>query len=136
MNTKASKWKLVLGLLLVLVLGILAGAIGTGFYLKYKVTPLEKGSRGKEAFIMERLSKELKLTPNQKSKIGPIVEQMIEKRREYHHRIRPEIKTIMDQGFTQIEQELNEDQKKKLEALRQKFRRHRAERGGKRRFRK
>jgi len=136
MNTKASKWKLVLGLLLVLVFGILAGAIGTGFYLKYKVAPLEEDSRGREAFIMERLSKELKLTPNQKSKIGPIVEQMIEKRREYHHRIRPEIKTIMDQGFTQIEQELNEDQKKKLEALRQKFRRHRAGRGGKKRLRK
>ena len=136
MSAKVNKWKLISGLLLVLVLGILVGSIGTGLYLKYQVAPLEKGSKAREAFIFERLSEELNLTPNQKSKIGPIVEQMIEKRREHYQRIRPEVKTIMDQGFSQIKQELNEDQKKKLEALRKKFRRHRTERGDRRRLRK
>ena len=136
MSAKLSKWKLVLGLLLVLVLGILAGAIGTGFYLKYRIAPVEKGNRARGAFIMERLSKELELTPDQKNKILPIVEHMIEKRREFYDKMRPEVKTIMDQGFSQIEQELNEDQKQKLEAMREKFRRRRAERGRKSRFRK
>jgi len=135
MSSKGNRWKLISGLLAVLVLGILVGSITTGFYLKYRSAPLEKDSKAKEAYIIEKLSKELNLTPNQKNKIGPIVQQMIEKRRETYQRMRPEVKTIMDQGFSQIEQELNEDQKKKLEALREKFERHRTKRRA-RRFRK
>ena len=132
MSARVNKWKLIAGLLLVLFLGILAGAIGTGLYVKYRLAPFQKGSKAKESFILERLSKELNLTPNQKTKIRPIVEQMIEKRREYYQEIRPEIKAIMDQGFAQIEEELNEDQKKKLEGLREKFEKRRAERRAKR----
>ena len=84
---------------------------------------------------MKRLSQELNLTSDQKTKIDPIVEQMIEKRREYYLKNRPEIKRIMDQGFAQIREELNEDQKKKLDGLREKFHRRRGERDPKR-FRK
>jgi predicted RNA-binding protein with RPS1 domain len=68
------------------------------------------------------------LTSDQKKKIDPIVVQMNEKRREYYLKNRPEIKTIMDQGFAQIREELNEDQKKKLDVLREKFHRRRGER--------
>ena len=123
------------GLLAVLVLGILVGSTATGFYLRYWSAPLEKDYKAKGAYVIEKLSKELNLTPNQQNKIEPIVQQMIEKRRETYQRIRPEVKTIMDQGFSQIEQELNEDQKKKLEVLREKFERHRAKRRANR-FRK
>ena len=132
MSEKVNKWKLIAGLLLVLFLGIVAGAIGTGLYVKYRLDPFQKGSKSREAFIIEKLSKELDLTPNQKSKIGPIVNQMIEMRRELYQKNRPEVKAIMDQGFTQIKEELNEDQKKKLEALRQKFKKRRAERRARR----
>jgi hypothetical protein len=38
----------------------------------------------------------------------------------------------MDQGFAQIREELNEDQKKKLDGLREKFHRRRGERDLKR----
>ena len=132
MSAPVNKCKLISGLLLVLVLGILVGSIGTGFYLKYRFAPFGRGSRAKETFIIEKLSKELNLTPSQKTKIAPIVEQMIENRREYYLQIRPEVKRIMDQGFSQIEQELNEDQKKKLDALREKYERRRAERRARR----
>ena len=132
MSAKVIRWKLILGLLLVFVLGILAGSVGTGLYLKHRLAPLIKEPRARKTFIMKRLSKELNLTPDQKTKIDPIVEQMIEKRREYYLKNRPEIKTIMDQGFAQIREELNEDQKKKLDGLREKFHRRRGERDPKR----
>jgi len=134
MSAKVIRWKLIAGLLLVFVLGILAGSLGTGFYLKHRLAPLIKEPRARKTFIMKRLSKELNLTPDQKTKIDPIVEQMIEKRREYYLKNRPEIKTIMDQGFAQIREELNEDQKKKLDGLREKFHRRRGE-GDPKRFR-
>ena len=132
MSEKVNKWKLIAGLLLVLFLGIVTGAIGTGVYVKYRLAPFQKGSKTKEAFILERLSKELNLTSNQKTKIGPIVKQMIEKRRAHYKKNRPEVKAIMDQGFSQIKEELNEDQKKKLEAMREKFEKRRAERRARR----
>ena len=132
MTAKVIRWKLISGLLLVFVLGVLVGSVGTGFYLKHRLAPIIKEPRARKAFIMKRLSKKLNLTPNQKTKIEPIVEQMIEKRREYYRKTRPEIKRIMDQGFTQIKEELNEDQKKKLDELREKFQKHRRERKAKR----
>jgi len=132
MSTKVIRWKLISGLLLVFVLGILAGSLGTGFYLKHRLAPLIKEPRARKTFIMKRLAKELNLTSDQKTKIDPLVEQMIEKRREYYLKNRPEIKTIMDQGFAQIREELNEDQKKKLDGLREKFHRRREERAPKR----
>ena len=128
MSAKVIRWKLISGLLLVFVLGILVGSLGTGFYLKHRLAPFIKEPRARKTFIMKRLSKELNLTSDQKAKIDPIVEQMIEKRREYYLKNRPEIKTIMDQGFAQIREELNEDQKKKLDGLREKFHRRRGER--------
>jgi len=128
MSAKVIRWKLISGLLLVFVLGILAGSLGTGLYLKHRLAPLIKDPRARKTFIMKKLSNELNLTSDQKRKIEPIVEQMLEKRREYYLKNRPEIKTIFDQGFTQIREELNEDQKKKLDGLREKFHRRRGER--------
>jgi len=132
MSAKVIRWKLISGLLLVFVLGILAGSVGTGFYLKHRLVPLIKEPRARKAFIMKRLSNKLNLTPDQQSKIEPIVNQMIEKRREYYRKTRPEIKTIMDKGFDQIKEQLNENQKKKLDELRDKFKKHRGERSAKR----
>lgn len=132
MSAKVIRWKLISGLLLVFVLGILTGSLGTGLYLKHRLAPLIKEPRTRKTFIMKRLSKELHLTSDQKTKIEPIVDQMIEKRREYYLKNRPEIKKIMAQGFAQIREELNEEQRKKLDALREKFKKRRGERGGKR----
>lgn len=132
MTAKVIRWKLISGLLLVFVLGTLVGSVGTEFYLRHRLAPIIKEPRARKAFIMKMLSQKLNLTPDQKTKIKPIVEQMIEKRREYYRKTRPEIKTIMDQGIAQIKEELNEDQKKKLDELREKFQKHRREKEAKR----
>jgi len=132
MSAKVIRWKLISGLSLVFALGILTGSLGTGLYLKHRLAPLIKEPRTRKTFIMKRLSKELHLTSDQKTKIEPIVDQMIEKRREYYLKNRPEIKKIMAQGFAQIREELNEEQRKKLDALREKFNKRRGEGGGKR----
>jgi hypothetical protein len=119
------RWKLVSGLLLVFVLGILAGAFGTRIYLKDRFTHLRKDPKARQAFIMGKLSKELELTPDQKTKIEKIVEQVGAKRREFFLKNRPEKKKIMDEGFLQIKKELNNDQQKKLDVLREEFEKRR-----------
>ena len=119
------RWKLVSGLLLVFVLGILAGAFGTRIYLKDRFAHLRKDPKARQAFIMGKLSKELELTPDQKIKVEKIVEQVGAKRRELFLKNRPEIKKIMDEGFAQIKKELNNDQQKKLDVLREEFEKRR-----------
>ncbi len=119
------RWKLVSGLLLVFVLGILAGSFGTRVYLKDRFAHLRKDPKARQAFIMRKLSKELELTQDQKTKIEKIVEQVGAKRRQFFLKNRPEIKRIMDEGFSQIKKELNNDQQKKLDALRKEFEKRR-----------
>jgi len=119
------RWKLISGLLLVFVLGVLAGAFGTRVYLKDRFERLRKDPKARQAFIMRKLSKELSLTPEQKIKIGKIVEQVGDRRREYYRKNRPEIKKIMDEGFAQIKKELTNDQQKKLDELRAEFEKRR-----------
>lgn len=119
------RWKLVSGLLLVFVLGILAGSFGTRVYLKDRFEHLRKDPKARQAFIMRKLSKELELTQDQKTKIEKIVEQVGAKRRQFFLKNRPEIKRIMDEGFLQIKKELNNDQQKKLDALRKEFEKRR-----------
>lgn len=119
------RWKLVSGLLLVFVLGILAGSFGTRVYLKDRFEHLRKDPKARQDFIMRKLSKELELTQDQKTKIEKIVEQVGAKRREFFLKNRPEIKRIMDEGFLQIKKELNNDQQKKLDALRKEFEKRR-----------
>ena len=119
------RWKLASGLLLVFVLGILAGAFGTRIYLKDRFAHLRKDPKARQAFIMGKLSKELELTPDQKIKVEKIVEQTGAKRREFFLKNRPEIKKIMDEGFLQIKKELNNDQQKKLDVLREEFKKRR-----------
>ena len=119
------RWKLVSGLLLVFVLGILAGAFGTRIYLKDRFAHLRKDPKARQAFIMGKLSKELELTPDQKIKVEKIVEQTGAKRREFFLKNRPEIKRIMDEGFLQIKKELNNDQQKKLDVMREEFKKRR-----------
>ena len=119
------RWKLVSGLLLVFVLGILAGAFGTRIYLKDRFAHLRKDPKARQAFIMRKLSKELELTQDQKTKIEKIVAQVGAKRREFFLKNRPEIKKIMDEGFLQIKKELNNDQQKKLDVLRAEFEKRR-----------
>jgi hypothetical protein len=132
MSAKVMKWKLIAGLLLVFVLGILVGSVGTAFYLKHRFTPLTKEPKARKTFIMKRLSEKLDLTPDQQAKIEPIINQMIEKRREYYRKSRPEIEKIMEKGFAAIKLKLTENQKKKLDELRENFKKRRQDRKAKR----
>ena len=119
------RWKLISGLLLVFVLGVLAGSFGTRIYLKDRFEHLRKDPKARQDFIMRKLSKELELTQDQKTKIEKIVEQVGVKRREFFLKKRPEIKRIRDEGFAQIKKELNNDQQKKLDVLREEFEKRR-----------
>lgn len=116
-----TRWKLIIGIALVFILGALAGSIGTGYYLKNRYPPRITDPKAKKTFILEKFSKELNLTQDQKIKVENILEQIEKKRQEYLLKNRAEIETLMDQ----MRKELNSDQQKKFDALREKFEKRR-----------
>ena len=121
-----TRWKLITGLALVFILGALAGSIGTGFYFTHRYPPRITDPEARKAFILEKFSKELNLTQDQKIKIGEIIQQMEEKRHEFFVKHRLEI----EQSMVQIRGELNADQQKRFDALREGFEKRKKEREG------
>jgi hypothetical protein len=117
-------WKLVAGVVLVLVVGILIGSIGTWLLLKPPHPPWPRDPKARAAEALERLSKDLDLTHDQKVVVKKILERMSERLREHFVRQRPQMEKIVDESFSEIKKELTEDQKKKLDEVRERFRRH------------
>ena len=110
-------WKLVLGVALIFIFGALAGSLSTGYYIK-KFHSRPASSRYDKVSILEKVSKELNLTADQKVQIGKILDRLEEKRREHISGITSEIRLAV----TQIMKELQPDQQRKFDHMREEFR--------------
>ena len=118
------RFKLVTGIVVLFILGVLVGSLATKFYLERQY-PRLRDPKARKTFFIERLSKELALTQDQKVKVGEIVEQIEAKRREYSLQRQAEIDRLIDQ----MKRDLNDDQQRRLDAMRENFRkRQRAKR--------
>jgi hypothetical protein len=118
-----NRLKLTLGVILVLLVGALAGALGTKIYYQQRIerfAPVKPPHRRK-IFMMKRLSDRLDLTKEQQPEIEKIVEDFQSRisavRREYL----PKIEEITDQSLRSMEEKLRPEQKKKLTKLRKRL---------------
>jgi hypothetical protein len=117
-------WRLVTGVALVLIVGILIGSTGTRLYLGHRYhVPMDRKARA--AFLMKDLSKELGLTQEQKAAIGQILDEMAERLHQRYLQARPEVEGIVDESFSRIRTELNDDQKQKFDVLKEKYKKRR-----------
>jgi Spy/CpxP family protein refolding chaperone len=121
------KWKLVAGVALVFVLGVVAGSLGTEFYHKYLFARHKEDPSARKAFILERFSQDLDLTEDQKNEFKSIIDQLEDKREELFQHGHSEFVKMMDQGFLQMKKVLNPDQKKRLDELIEELERHKKE---------
>ena len=119
------RWKLIVGITLVFALGLVAGSLGTGLYFKHWVYPYKvKGDpKTRKTFVVEKLTRKLGLTENQKSRFEEIFDGLEKKRRV----LRSEFRKIRTEGISQMKRELNPDQQKKLDQLHQAFERRKKE---------
>ncbi len=117
-------WRLITGVALVLLLGMLIGSAGTRLYLGHTHRGLHW--RDRTARVFERLSRELDLSPEQKGSVRGILQDAEQKLRAHYLRQRPEAERIVDESFVQIRQLLNDEQKKKLDNLRERHRKRNA----------
>lgn len=116
--------KLWLGLILVFILGALAGSLGTALYYKDRTERLTRyGHSARSHLLLKRLSDELNLTDVQKKEIGIIVDQFHTKLSHIKRSVRPDIKKLRDESFLAIKACLTDDQKKKFDELRKRLER-------------
>lgn len=121
-------WKLILGVALVFIIGVFIGSVGTRIYFKHRYPPQLLEPKAKAAFIVNKLSKKLNLTQEQKNATEKIVEQMTENLHQHFLKSRSEVKAIVDESFSQVKAGLSDDQKKELDVMRDKFDKRRKER--------
>jgi uncharacterized membrane protein len=115
-----SKLKLVVGVILIFIVGALAGSVGTGIYLRQRMEKFTVGWHRRPpetAFLMKRLSKKLDLTDAQRVEIEKIVEEYQEKIFAVRRTFLPEIREITDQSLALIREKLNNEQQQKLDKL-------------------
>ena len=117
-------WRLITGVALVLVLGILIGGAGSQLYLRHKYHfSLDRKER--TARLLKTFSKELDLSQDQKVAVEKILQQMAERLHTHLLQRRPEAERIVDESFSEIRQQLSDEQKKQFDSLRERHRRHR-----------
>jgi len=117
--------KLVIGIILLLLLGAVAGSVGTGIYIRHRIEHIAPGKPPKAHFLLRKLSRELDLTEAQQVEIGKILEESHTEISDLRRKFLPEIKEITDQSFALIKEKLNEEQKQKLDKLHGKLKRWR-----------
>jgi hypothetical protein len=117
-------WKLVSGVALLLLVGILFGSVGTWLLTRPPHPPGPGGFRDRTTEAAERLSKDLDLTAAQKVAVTKILERMSQKLHEHFLKVRPEADRIVDDSFNEIRKELDDAQKKKFDSVKEKFRKH------------
>ena len=111
------RWKMILGVALIFILGALVGSTITGYHFK-KYYPGSAGFRYEKASLLDKISRELNLTPDQKIQIGEILDRLDEKRQKHIEEITSEVRLAV----SQIKKELQPDQQVKFDRLREEFR--------------
>jgi uncharacterized protein YpuA (DUF1002 family) len=117
-------WRLITGVVLVLVLGILIGGAGTHLYLRHKYHfSLDRKDRA--AHLLKTFSRELDLSQDQKIAVEKILQRMVERLHSHMLQRQPEAERIVDESFSEIRQQLTDEQKKQFDSLQARHRRHR-----------
>lgn len=113
-----TRGKLWAGLIVLFLAGTLTGIGGTILYHQYAQEDQgERGPAARQERIMNRLTQELSLTPDQQAGIKPIVNRAHVEILQLRFQHQPEVEQILAQGLVEIKATLSADQQAKLDEL-------------------
>jgi Spy/CpxP family protein refolding chaperone len=120
---EALKWKLIAGFILVFVAGAITGVALGGLYARHLFFEFHHhpgmiGHRMKEKFRTE-----LNLTPEQVAKISPVIDKTAAELQQVRRDTRGRVHEIMTQAHQQIAASLTDEQRQKLQQMRERHRR-------------
>ena len=124
----ALKWKLVAGFVLVFVAGGIAGAALGGLYARHLFFDVHHPRRVGDR-MKERLRAELSLTPEQVAKVSPIIDKAGQQLQDVRRSTRNRVREIMAETHREIAVNLSDEQRQKLEQMKERHHRWRNRRG-------
>lgn len=110
-------WKMLLGLMAIFGAGVGTGGVGT-FVVIYKMVTSPVSTQRWTNSRLSELESKLKLTPEQKTKIKPIVERTANRFREIGHEAFDKIFTTALQAHAEVAKELTPEQQVEFKKLR------------------
>jgi Spy/CpxP family protein refolding chaperone len=122
--SQALKWKLIAGFILVFVAGGISGAFLGGLYARHLFFGFHRpeliGGRMKE-----RLRTELNLTPEQVTKISPIIDKTAAQLRDIRRETGRRVHETIAESHRQMAANLTDEQRQKLQQIEERHRRWR-----------
>ncbi len=112
------KWRTVVGVALVFVLGALSGGLGSGWFLKSRHPLFKKDPEQRVALIMQRLADRLDLTEAQKPAVETVVRRMDDALQRYNEQRRAEVRRIIEAHDEALKPLLSAPQQQALEDFR------------------
>jgi hypothetical protein len=112
-----NKVKVVGGVLLIFILGVLAGSVGTGVFMKHRITRLMHGGAPMPVRVMTRMTQRLDLSAEQRGEIDRILEESRGKWIEFKSRVLPEFHESFEEDLGKIKAVLTEEQKDRLDRM-------------------
>jgi hypothetical protein len=112
------KWKAIVSIIIVFLLGALAGALVTHKIYQHRVEGIMKGEpKTMREFVVRRLERELHLDANQQEQLRAIVEETHAEMRRVRRQFRPQIEEILARSQEKIRVLLRPDQFEKYEKI-------------------
>lgn len=112
------KWKVITGIVIIFLLGALAGSAATGIFFKRNVEQvLRGGSKAASELVAKRLSKALKLDAAQRSQLDQIVDEARKEMIDVRRQIRPQIRDILNRAQDKVNVMLTPDQREKFQKI-------------------
>ena len=121
---RALQWKLIAGFLLVFIAGGITGAFVGGCYARHHFFELHHPER-MAGRMKERLRADLKLTPEQLSKISPIIDKTTAQLRDIRRDTGRRVHEIIADAHQQMAAQLTDEQRQKLTQMEERHRRWR-----------
>ncbi len=119
---KMNKFKIMAGILLVFLLGGIAGSLGTSIYMGKRFRTIMQGP---PAFLIPKfigkLERELNLSPQQQEQIRRTSAELREELNEFMEKNRPMAEEILDRHISSIKSVLEPGQQEKMEKIREKM---------------
>jgi len=105
------------GILLIFILGCLAGSFATQWFVHERIASFHKNPPAR--FLMHHLARQLDLSEEQRQAIQVIMNRSDTQLHALRNTLKPQVDQIMDETFAEIARELNPDQQQKLKEFRQ-----------------
>ena len=113
-----NRFKLATGIVLIFALGVLCGVLGSGMYFKNRVEHFqEAGPHARKEMLMQRLTHQLNLTPQQQEKIAAIFDDMREQLFKLRKEMKPGHERIREHGHARIKAILSPEQQKQFDEM-------------------